>query len=219
MEHLTSPAALNAIFVLALCGLGVAIIADHLQLLAKYNGALNQRVAHGYNIAMKVMVANRLGAVVYFLLIAFNVDNGLSPDTLAAGYAIAVVSFALPTIALLLLLQRQFARSGSALRVLDTRHWPWAIVIASFVATAFNLLGLTLPWLAGATYPEWRLTLVNSSFLFNTLFTVVNVFYVEHRLAGLIDSGQAEIHGFVAGVTMARLLAFIVVGVGIGILA
>lgn len=219
MEQLTSTTALNLIFMLALGGLGLAILADHLQLLAKYRGALSQRVAHGYNIAMKVMVFNRLGAVIYFMLIAFNIDNGLLPETLATGYAIAVTLCTLPTILLLIQLQRQLVKSGIDLRVLNAEHWSWPIAIAAFVATVFNLLGLTLPWLAGATYPEFRLTLVNTSFMFNTLFTIVNVFYIENRLARLIDTGQSEIHGFVAGVMMARLLAFMTVGVGIWIWA
>lgn len=219
MEQLTSPGLLRVFFGLALCGLALAILTDHLQLLAKYRGALRQRVAYGYNLAMKVMVANRLGAVLYFLLVAFCIDNGLAPETLATAYAIAVALMAVPTLGLLVGLQRRLTGAGAGLRVLDTGHWPWPIVIASFVATAFNLLGLTLPWLAAATYPEWRLTLANTSFLFNTLFTVLNVFYVEHRFAELIDAGQPEVHGFVAGVMMARLAAFLAVGVGIGVLA
>ncbi len=212
---LTTPAALTVAFALALIGLALAILADHFQVIAKYLGSQKQRIAGGYNLAMKVMVINRLGAVLYFLLIAFNIDNGLGPEVLVLGLALTVASIAVPTIGILFWLQRQLKEQGSDFRVLDMSQWPTTIVIATFFATLLNLLGLTVPWIASATYPELRLTLANTSFLFNTLFTVINVFYIEHRLAKIVDEGAEQIHSFVAGVIVARLIAFVAVGVGL----
>ncbi|MEJ6403193.1 hypothetical protein [Yoonia sp. 2307UL14-13] len=217
MTFLTSPTFLSFSFVVALLGFALAMLADHLQILAKYNGAVNKRVAGGYNLAMKVMVANRVGAVLYFLLMAFNVDNGLSAHTLAVGLAVTVGCIAVPTVGLMIWLQKQLKAQGSALSVLDVSHWPKAIVIATFCATSLNILGLTLPWIAGATYPELRLTLVNTSFLFNTFFTVINVFYIEHHFARLVDREAHQIHGFVAGVMAARFASFFIVSMGLWI--
>lgn len=213
----TSPNFLAVSFGLALAGLALAVLADHLQTIAKYNGALRQKVAGGYNLAMKVMVANRLGAVLYFILIAFNIDNGLPPTTLATALAITVACVALPTVGLMVWLQQKLIKQGLTQKVLDVSTWPKAIVAATFLATSFNLLGLTLPWIAGANYPSYRLTLANTSFLFNTFFTVINVFYIEHRFARIVDSKEYQIHGFVAGVMFARLIAFVVIGVGLGV--
>lgn len=215
LAWLASPEYLNAAFALALLGLALAILADHFQIIAKYMGSQNQRIAGGYNLAMKVMVVNRLGAVLYFLLIAFNIDNGLDPDTLIIGLASTIAFIALPTIALLVWLQRRLAEHASNFKVLDIKQWPMTIVIATFFATALNLFGLTVPWVASATYPDLRLTLANTSFLFNTLFTVINVFYIEHRLAKLVDEEADQIHGFVSGVIAARLVAFIAVSISL----
>lgn len=209
---LTSSTALGVVFALSIVGLAFAVLADHFQTLAKYKGVLNKRVAGGYNSAMKVMVINRLGAVLYFLLLAFSIDNGLSAEKLNIALAVTVASLAVPTLFLMLWLQKRLGQ-----RVWDTSIWPKRIVIAAFFATTLNLLGLTVPWVLAAHHPELRLTLANTSFLFNTLFTVVNVFYIEHHFARIVDSEKRQLHAFVSGVMAARLFAFLVVGLGLGL--
>jgi hypothetical protein len=119
----------------------------------------------------------------------------------------------------LIWLQKRIDRVDAVVWVLDVAHWPKPIVVAAFLATILNLLGLTLPWVAAATFPEHRLTLANTSFLFNTVFTIINVFLIEHRFARLIDAEAVKIHGFVAGVIMARLLAIFIVGIGLVLFA
>ena len=208
-DFLISPEFLTIALGLALAGLVFAIFADHLQIIAKYMGSQTKRIAGGYNLAMKVMVANRLGAVLYFLLIGFSIDNGLASSTLAIGLSLAIASLVLPTIGILIWLQRRLNAERTGFRVFDLSAWPRTIVFATFMATVLNLLGLTVPWIASATFPELRLTLANTSFLFNTLFTVINVFYIEHKLAQIVDEATEEIHGFVVGVIFARLMAFL----------
>lgn len=206
---------LTIAFGLALAGLVMAILADHLQVIAKYRVLQTKRIAGGYNLAMKVMVLNRIGAALYFLLIAFSIDNGLTAYALTIGLSLAVASLVLPTIGIIIWLKRRLYAQQAGFRVLDTSAWPRTVVFATFVATALNLLGLTLPWIASATFPELRLTLANTSFVFNTLFTIINVFYIEHKLAQIVDEGSAHIHGFVIGVIFARLMAFLVVVFGL----
>lgn len=213
--YLTSPLTSNILLVIGLFGLSFAILAEQAQLLAKHHGSITKHVAQGYNLAMKIMVANRFGAVIYSLLIAFNIDNGLAPSKLATGYAVTITLLAIPTIIMLIILQKTIKDTGSKIHVLDRSHWPHYIVIATFLAISFNLLGFTLPWLAGAAYPDMRLTLANTSFLFNTIFTMINVFFVEHHFAKLVDSDKNEIHGFAAGVLIARLTAYVMVGLSI----
>lgn len=214
-NFLKSDAILNLLFVAAMAGLVFAIAADHFQIIAKYQGAVNRRVAAGYNLAMKTMVLNRFGAVIYFMLLAFNIENGLSQTTLAIGLAAALCSLAFPTLALLFWLQRSSGENGSLLNRLDTENWPKGVMFASFLGTIFNLLGMTIPWIAGAAYPEFRLTLANSSFVFNTIYSIINVFYIEHRFALLIDRDSTEVRGFVFGVMVARLAAIITVSIAL----
>ena len=202
-------------FVLALTGLALAIFSDHLQVIAKYHGATKHLVASGYNQAMKVMVVNRIGAVLYFVLLAYNIDNRLDPSVLKFGLGVTILLSILPTIGVLAWLQKRFNELEVTHSIINSKIWDKKIVVATFFATLFNLFGLTLPWIAGATFPEWRLTLANTSFIFNTIFTVINVFYIENRLAYLIDTKETEIHGFVAGVIIARKAAFIFVGLAL----
>lgn len=217
LEYITP--SLDMLYVVALFGLALAVFSDHLQIIAKYQGAINLRVAAGYNLAMKVMVVNRIGAVLYFLFLSFNIDNGLGPGKLSLGLGLVILSVVVPTAGLMIWLQKRIDTIDAGVRVLDVTHWQKPIVVATFLATVFNLLGLTLPWVAGAAFPELRLTLANTSFLFNTVFTVINVFFIEHRFARLIDAEEVKIHGFVAGVIVARLLAFFIIGIGLVLFA
>lgn len=209
-----SPLMMNVLFLISLSGLSLTIFADHLQLLAKYFGAIRQHVAGGYNLAMKVMVLNRIGAVLYFLLLSFNIEQGLSPQKLILGIIGVSIFVAIPTIGLMIWLQRAMSAVRPGARVLGVSAWHKKVFYATLLATTFNLLGLTAPWVASATFPELRLTLANTSFLFNTIFTVINVFYIEHKLAHLIDRNIDQIHGLVSGIIFARLIAFFLFAIG-----
>lgn len=191
----------------------IAVLADHLQTLAKYVRIKRCEIAGGYNLAMKVMVLNRVGAVMFFMLIALNIDQGISPEVLSRGLSVALLLCLIPTVWAILWLSSFFSKQGSGSRVLDYRSWPIDIFLATFFATILNLYGLTVPWIAGAMFPDLRLTLTNSSFLFNTTFTVVNVFLIEHRFAKIVDANSEELDTFVSCVTLARLFSFIFVSV------
>lgn len=213
LEYLTSPLYREVYLWLGLVGFAFAVFADHMQTVARYRGILLEQIAQGYNLAMKVMVLNRLGAVFFFLLIAFSVDSGVQPELLSRAFSFVILLLVLPTGILMCWLQTRMQTAGYRYQVFDYEGWDKGILVASFLATIFNLLGLTLPWVAGAKYPEYRLTLANSSFLFNTIFTIVNVFYIEHRFARLADNGSNEVHGFVSGIIIARFFALVVVSV------
>lgn len=202
---------LLASFALGLIGLALAILADHIQTIAKYQGVVKKRIAAGYNLAMKVMVLNRLGAVIYFLFIAYNIDSGLEPKALTLGLTGILACCALVTLVMMLSFKRRVRSAGTKQEEIRVAAWPKLVAVATFVATICNLLGLTIPWIAGALYPEWRLTLANTSFLFNTLFTVINVFFIEHHFAKLADSKDDRVHAFVLSVFVARFFAFLLV--------
>lgn len=199
---------LNTLFYIALFGLGLATFSDHLQTWAKYRGAINNKLASGYNLAMKVMVGNRIGAALYFLLIAYCIDNSLDIKTLTNGLSITTLIISIPIIlSIKIIIGMSNKQHGLQLKKLQI-----AIILAAFTATTFNILGLTLPWIAGANHPNLRLTLANTSFFFNTVFTIINVFYIEHKLATLIDNDANKIHSLVIGITVGRFLGFVFTG-------
>lgn len=203
------------VFALACGGLFIAILFEQSQLLAKYQGARRQVVATGYNNAMKLVVANRVGAVLYFFFIALAIDGGIAPGELAGALALVVAAIGLANLALALFFARKL-NPGTPAGALFLPHGrlgtgDWLALAGALVATAFNYAGLTVPLIWSASYPELRLTLANSGFLFNSIFTLFNVFLVEARIARLIDEGSDAIAPFVGGIFGARLLAAVAV--------
>lgn len=198
--------------VIALLGMCVILMSDNLQSLAKFYGASRGEVAGGYNRAMKVMVLNRVGAVLFFLLMALNIDMGIKPNVLIKGFTIAALISCLPAMWMLYVLYKRQRTNRNREELFDFRRWPKVIFISTFIAALFNLMGLTLPLLAGAIYPEFRLTFSNTSFLFNTVYTVINVFYIEHHFARIIDQKSENAAAFIAALITARFGSFMVFG-------
>ncbi len=199
-------------FAFSLLGLCIVLLSDNLQTIAKHQGALKKQVASGYNLAMKVMVLNRIGAVVFYLLISINIDKGISPNLLIAGFGAAILVACVPTALILFRLQHSLSKKKPELKLLDISDWPKKIFVATFLATIFNLMGLTIPLIAGTIYPEFRLTLANTSFAFNTVYTVISVFYIENEFAKSIDSENTAINSLIVTIVSARLVAFLLVG-------
>ncbi|MCP5395641.1 MAG: hypothetical protein H6918_02715 [Sphingomonadaceae bacterium] len=199
------------LFGLACVGLFVAILFEQAQLLAKYHGARRGAVATGYNNAMKLVVGNRFGAVTYFFFIALAIDSGLAAQTIAHGLAGVVAAMALANVALFAVYAHRLNPGVAALELFAShgafgRGEKFALA-GAFIAALFGYAGLTVPMIWSATHPDLRLTFANSGFLFNTVFTLVNVFLVEQRVAELIDRGNDAIRPFIAWAFVMRLLA------------
>lgn len=210
-ESFSSDMIIDLSLALAFFGLFACILTDHFQIIVKYNGSKNKRVAFGYNRAMKVMVFNRMGAVIFFLFVAFSIDRGTGPNLLINGFSIILFILCIPTFLFYRLIHRDIKENSPTTEKLN--NISIFIIINSFFATILNILGLTMPWIAAAIYSEFRLTLANTSFLFNTFYTLLNVFYIEHRLASYIDTASDEIVRFVTYVIIGRFLALLLMSI------
>lgn len=213
-EIATSSIILSSIYFSALLGLLIAVFTDHLQTVAKYRGAKRNKIASGYNQAMKIMVLNRIGAVLYFLFLSFSIDNGVDTVQLKFGLGAVSVICAVPVLLTFLLLDRKLPENNIG-GAINFKNYPFKIMVAAFIATTFNNLGLTIPWIAASIFPDFRLTLANTSFLFNTIFTVINVFYIEQKLASIIDANHVDLENFTSGLIIARAGALAVTGISI----
>ncbi|WP_371396499.1 hypothetical protein [Fretibacter rubidus] len=201
---------LTIVVFIAACGLFLAVIMEQLQILAKYDGAMKAKVASGYNSAMKIMVINRLGAVLYFVFVAFAIDTGISPQRLSSFFIGTICALAVVNIGVFSVYFRRFkteltAEVRSAGRVEHKRQED-LLALCVFAATMLNLLGLTIPLLLSAKFPDYRMTLSNTGFLFNTLFTIINVFIIENYLAKLIDKKDDRLHRIVVSILGIRIL-------------
>jgi len=140
---------MTATLTIGMLGLSVAIITDHLQILAKYFGAVQGRIATGYNLAMKVMVGNRVGAVLFFVLIGFNIDSGIAPLTLTYFILGTLALVALFNLVLVVWFRRR--ELAGPLTSLTPLRKESPVILASLFATTLNLLGLTVPFLLAAS--------------------------------------------------------------------
>lgn len=210
MQALLDALAQSKLILLAFAtiGLAICIVIEQSQLLLKYSGAVKQKVAGGYNAAMKIMVLNRFGAVLYFFIISIVIDLGVRAATIASAFVFAIVAIAIFDLAIVISSMRREQLSPG--EVLGGGHAFLPIAMSS-IAALFGILGLTLPMLLSSENPALRLTMANSGFLLNSIFTIITVFFVESYLAKIIDgsSDQRHIGSFVVAVFVMRFLSAI----------
>lgn len=197
---------------IACAGLVAATFFEQSQLIAKSVGAQRGIVATGYNNAMKLMVANRLGAVAYFFMISLSIDFETPPETIQRSLAVTVMLVGLSSAVLMLFYRSRVGEfedgKGSWLWTRGNLQRSQKIALwGALGATIFNLAGLTIPMIWSATYPELRLTLANTGFLFNSIFTFLNVFIVESEVARQIDRDADNMHDFIFRLLQIKFLA------------
>lgn len=200
-----------AIALLIVAGLAACVFTDQMQLVAKAAGAINGRVASGYNSAMKIMVLNRVGAVLFFTSSSMFIETSAAPKAIAEIYIVGVMA----SIFLIAMMLMFYVRKG-VLQVnsLPSRNlWGW-----SALANAFSMLGLTVPYIFASSFLDFRLVLTNLSFLFNTIYTVVMVFVVENSLAKIIDENGDELRPTAGWIVIGRLIGYIITLVALIIL-
>jgi hypothetical protein len=80
----------------------------------------------------------------------------------------------------------------------------------ALLAVTFNLIGLTLPHLGASIFTDYRMTIANFGFIFNSCFTLISVFFIEKILSTYFDSGSINNDSIISILyirTMAGLLA------------
>ena len=199
-ELASTPWVVQLALVLSVIGLLIATFMEQIQLVMKYFGATKGRVAWGYNLAMKVLVVNRLGAVCFLLFMGFSIDAGTPARSVTLAFAIG---FAILTV-LNLSIGLWFHNRASVSKAGKATQAERQFAALSAIAGGFNLLGFSIPLILGSLYPEFRLTLANLSFIFNSVCTVLIVFVIEHHMAKLIDENSERLGVFSYLVIVAR---------------
>lgn len=192
-------------------GLLIATVVEHFQIVIKYYGGIRGKVASGYSQAMKIMVVNRLGAVLFLLFMGLTIDSGISPQAITYAFAISFLILTTFSFFFAIWFKRSETdriitkRSASAIR------FAWI----SGTAGAFNLLGFAVPLILASVFPDFRLTLANLSFIFNSVFTLLAVFFIESKMAELIDENSDELGLFAWLVIAARAPAYAIICAGL----
>jgi len=199
----------ESIAMLSMLGLISYIFGDYMQINMRYHGALKQKVASGYSSAMKVMVGMRVSSVFYMFLIAFSIERDLSATELTKYFLWTCALCALP---IAIIVRKTFftKKAREKLSELCDLRFELSTGLLSSTAIMFNLLGLTLPFIVAAKFPEYRLTLVQSSVLFNVVYTFITVFYIESKFAKLVDSNDSNYHSFCYSVSIGRIFGCLI---------
>lgn len=204
--------ALQPLFlIIAALGLCISLCTEQSQIVAKTRGAFAGHIATGYMSAMRIMIFNRAGTILYMFFIALCIDTGITNHTLlliAIASSIGVMGYNI-----FLVFNRAQVLSYTAdmggekiVNILFARDR--LQTFASFIATFCNILGLTLPFLLSNSFPEYRLTMANTGFLLNVIFTLINVMILETRYAYLLDHDtKASTYFFVVKIFIARTFA------------
>ena len=203
-----------AIGLLILIGFGyfLANAADQYQIVARLNGAEVGKVASGYQLAMEVMLINRIGAAFYFLATALFIESGgnLSHYVFSIGVALILVTSV--NIYLLYPILK-------GMRVSDNQAPSMfsSMTIFSAVAFVFGHAGLTVPYIAGFMIPDYRLTLANSSFLLTSIFTLLTTLVIDRKLSREIDDNSGRLRELVYSVIIGRIFCGILLIIPLGI--
>ena len=195
-------------------GLIISLSTEQSQIVAKVRGAGKGSIARGYNSAMKIMIVNRFGTIVYMFFVGLSIDIGMSNRMLLTVTMIAAAGVLLYNIFLIF---KRFDLLGYDREEVNRERLSRHVLeggvrfaIASYAATILNVLGLTLPLLLSNSLPEYRLSMANTGFLLNTFFTLINVLYLEAQLARILDSGDRRAaYGFALTVFLTRALALV----------
>ncbi|MEM0978113.1 MAG: hypothetical protein AAGJ34_11305 [Pseudomonadota bacterium] len=202
-EFISIPWVVPTLIGFAILGLLITFLMEQGQFLAKYSGYAQNKVAIGYNRAMKMMVGGRVGAFLFAMSISLVVESGYS----ARGVSIVVLSgvacLVVCQLASALVFRRQQKENIKA-NAPSRRAWAFAGISA--VAGIFNLLGFTVPFILAAEFPDYRLTLSNTSVMFNTIFTLLKVFVVENELAKMIDKNSSQMPIFTYMLLVSRVV-------------
>ncbi len=181
--------------------LWLTIFSEYMQVYPKLLGAERKKIAYGYNQAMKVMLFNRAGSAIFFILIALYIEK-------YAGYTkvsdLFQVFFLINTLILILVL---YYKRLPVTRNVNTNIFG----LFCFVAYFFGHMGLTVPFYLAESFPEFRMTLSYSGVLLNTFFTLINTLYIEKKLAGYFDNDIDVAKIFVSKLMFARLLSNVVI--------
>ena len=121
--------------------LAIAYASELYQLILKYEGYQKQNIATGYNNAMKIMVLNRFGFVIFTLLISLSIDQHIYYKNIIYTFLLTNMILIAVNILLLLNLHKENVNFIIDINLMKINK----MKLISFIATVFSLVGTFLP--------------------------------------------------------------------------
>lgn len=206
---------LGIFLIIAAVGLAASLYTEQTQIIAKIRGALKNQIASGYNSAMKIMLVNRFGTILFTFFLALSIDVGISnlKIIIVAMCAVSVVLcynvyLAVNSQKILFYTPPEDQPLTPLYKALGQVRQRY--VIGCYLATLLNIMGLTLPLLLSNSFPEYRLSMANTGFLLNAFFTMINVLLLEARLAQVLDKQDKQgAYEFALSIFVTRAIAIL----------
>jgi len=186
----------------------LAVFTEQLQIIFKVDGYINSKVASGYNNALKVLLVNRAGMVTFLLSISILIDTKTNFSVIKNIFLTSIIILIILSLMLFFYFRKKYGK-----HYIDDPNVSKAVenkfILIGIAAFILNVLGLQLPLLLGSVFYDYRMTLQNTGFIFNTFFTIINVFYLENVIAKYIDAKDKYLFVLSEKLSVMRFISYI----------
>lgn len=185
----------SSIFIL---GYLIAFFIDHLPLSLRSVGKLLDLFPLSTLRATQIMMANRFGAVLFFISSGFLVDIGGSTKYFLLLFSVSWLLLGSISFIYILKWRNVFTliskyMFGVAKPEVNIKTINFSI---NFTFTnypfIFNTLGVSIPIISASIFPEFRASLLQIGFAFNSIASLLLIFVIEPKFVSHISNDQTQ---------------------------
>lgn len=185
--------------IIFIAGFVFAFFIDHLPLSFRVMGYKLNDFPLSTLKSSQIMILNRFGAALFFTSAGFLVDIGTSPKAFLLLFSLSWGFLGLLT--LIYIRKWQAVSEFLALKLFNKENAFSTTFVINFSIKDFltnfpfffNLIGISAPVILAAFFPDFRATLLQIGFLFNSIATLLLVLIVEPRFIGHISRGEGNV--------------------------
>lgn len=212
------------IILLTLCCIGLMTITlfELLQIFPKIAGGLINKNGLAANYALKTLLFNRFGATLFFPIVAYYVDSGAKPDDIAMLMLVGMILLCTATMILLVyyeniigkymrIINKNYAKESTQLILYEDLSFSKnnKFYFLVFGAGIFGHLGILAPILVASIIPEFRLTVSQFGFLFNSVFSVITIYYIDAKISRFCENEQEKLRSVGRLILRSRLSSMV----------
>ena len=192
----------NLLFVIAslifILGYLIAFFIDHLPLSLRSAGKILDVFPLSTLRATQIMMANRLGAVLFFTSSGFLVDIGSTMEDFLLLFSLSWLFLGLLSLIYILLWKSFFVFISKYLLAINEPIAQVKSLNFSLKYTftnypfIFNTLGVSIPIISASLFPEFRASLLQIGFAFNSIASLLLIFVIEPKFVSHISNDEPQ---------------------------
>lgn len=203
---------------LAAFGLAITIFFELAQVFPKVAGGVVGKNSIAANAALKTLLLNRIGATLFFPIVGWKIDHGASAIQIASLMLIGMAAITLITSISIINYYKIIEYTATKFLSIDKSHVnqisissgyekKYKFIVIVFIAGLFGHLGMLAPLLVASLLPEYRLTISQLGFLFNSVFSVITIYYIDRKISLLCEDNHPNLVGYGKQILLGRLSA------------